>query len=98
MIQNRLTTAQAAVELIRDGDTVGLIGGGGLLEASCLFAAIERRFLSTGSPRALTLVHALGIGDRKTQCPWPHGRRPGDTLRADHHAVEPLHRLNGGTA
>jgi acyl CoA:acetate/3-ketoacid CoA transferase len=68
MAMNKFTTADAAAALIRDGDTVGLIGGGGgLVEASCLFAAVERRFLGTGSPRALTLIHALGIGDRKTK-------------------------------
>lgn len=39
-------------------------GGGGLMEATTLFAAIEARFLSTGGPRDLTLIHALGIGDR----------------------------------
>ena len=68
MVMDKFTTAEAAVARIRDGDTVGLIGGGGgLMEASCLFAAVERRFLGSGSPRALTLVHALGIGDRKTK-------------------------------
>ena len=51
--------------LIPDGATVGLIGGGGgLVEASLLHEAVERRFLSEGHPRNLTLVHALGIGDR----------------------------------
>jgi len=65
---DKFTTADAAVSLIKDGDTVALIGGGGgLVEASCLFAAVERRFLATGHPRALTAIHALGIGDRKSR-------------------------------
>ena len=65
---NKFTSAAAAVELIKDGDTVALIGGGGgLVEASALFAAVEKRFLETGHPRNLTAVHALGIGDRKTR-------------------------------
>ena len=65
---DKFMTADAAAALIRDGDTVGLIGGGGgLIEATCLFSAIERRFLTTGFPRNLTLVHSLGIGDRKTK-------------------------------
>jgi propionate CoA-transferase len=65
---DKFTTADDAVALIPDGATVALIGGGGgLVEASCLFAALERRFLDTGHPRALTVVHALGIGDRKTR-------------------------------
>ncbi|MDH3451958.1 MAG: acyl CoA:acetate/3-ketoacid CoA transferase, partial [Gammaproteobacteria bacterium] len=61
-------SAAAAAELVNDGDTVGLIGGGGgLVEASSLFAALENRFLDTGHPRELTCVHALGIGDRKSR-------------------------------
>jgi len=65
---SKFTTAEAAAALIRDGDTVALIGGGGgLVEASCLHEAIEKRFLTTGHPRALTVIHALGIGDRKTR-------------------------------
>ena len=51
--------------LIPDGATVGLIGGGGgLVEASLLHASVEKRFLDEGRPRDLTVVHALGIGDR----------------------------------
>jgi len=65
---DKFTTADAAVALVPDGATVALIGGGGgLVEASCLFEALERRFLATGHPRDLTVVHALGIGDRKTK-------------------------------
>lgn len=47
-----------------DGATVVLSGsGGGLQEPDHIAAAIERRFLQTGHPRGLTLVHGLGIGD-----------------------------------
>ena len=61
-------SAEAAVQLIEDGATVGLVGGGGgLVEASCLFAAVEKRFQETGHPRDLTCIHALGIGDRKSR-------------------------------
>ncbi|MCC6469269.1 MAG: acyl CoA:acetate/3-ketoacid CoA transferase, partial [Alphaproteobacteria bacterium] len=68
MPKSKFMSADEAVALIRDGDTVGLIGGGGgLVEASCLFAAVEKRFLSTGRPRDLSVIHALGIGDRKTR-------------------------------
>jgi propionate CoA-transferase len=66
MAINKFVTAQDAASLIRDGDTVALIGGGGgLVEASCLHAAIEARFLETRHPRGLTVIHSLGIGDRK---------------------------------
>jgi acyl CoA:acetate/3-ketoacid CoA transferase len=65
---NKFMPAEAAVAMIRDGDTVALIGGGGgLVEASCLHEAVEKRFLSTGHPRELAVIHALGIGDRKAR-------------------------------
>ncbi|HEY1244916.1 MAG TPA: CoA-transferase [Hyphomicrobiaceae bacterium] len=65
---DKFMSADAAVAMIGDDDTVALIGGGGgLVEASCLHEAVERRFLSTGRPRNLTVVHALGIGDRRSR-------------------------------
>ncbi|BAL27412.1 acyl CoA:acetate/3-ketoacid CoA transferase [Azoarcus sp. KH32C] len=68
MAINKFMSAADAVALVRDGDTVGLIGGGGgLVEASCIFAALEKRFLDTAQPRNLTVVHALGIGDKKSR-------------------------------
>ncbi|HXX82756.1 MAG TPA: CoA-transferase [Casimicrobiaceae bacterium] len=66
MTRGKFVTADQAAALIGDGVTVGLVGGGGgLMEASHVFAAIERRFLESRHPAELTLVHALGIGDRK---------------------------------
>ena len=66
-MKSKFMTADAAAALIEDGVTVALMGGGGgLMEATCLFQAVERRFLATQHPRGLTLVHALGIGDKKT--------------------------------
>ena len=68
MQDDKFMSAAQAVALIRDGDTVGLMGGGGgLMEASCLFEAVQARFLATQQPRRLTVVHALGIGDKKTK-------------------------------
>lgn len=65
---DKFVSVEDAVALISDGDTVGLVGGGGgLVEASCLFAAVEKRFLDTGHPRDLCVIHALGIGDGKTK-------------------------------
>ena len=61
-------TADEAIALIRDGDTVAIVGGGGgLMEAACLLAAVERRFLASGHPKNLALHHSLGVGDRKTR-------------------------------
>ncbi len=68
MPRNKFVTAEQAAALIEDGDTVGLIGGGGgLVEATCLHKAVEARFLETGHPRNLTCLHALGIGDRDSR-------------------------------
>ena len=68
MPRDKFMAPDAAIAMIRDGDTVCVVGGGGgLMEASCLFSAVERRFLDSGHPRDLTVVHSLGIGDRKTR-------------------------------
>jgi acyl CoA:acetate/3-ketoacid CoA transferase len=68
MPRAQFLSSDQTAELIRDGDTVALIGGGGgLVEAASLHEAVERRFLATGAPRGLSLVHSLGLGDRKTR-------------------------------
>ena len=54
-----------AVALVRDGDTVASTGYGGNGTPDHLFLELERRFLDTGGPRRLTLVHAGGQGDGK---------------------------------
>ncbi len=67
MSRAQFLTSDDAIALIRDNDTVALVGGGGgLMEAGALFAAVERRFLDTATPRNLSLLHSLGIGDRKS--------------------------------
>lgn len=49
---------------IFDGAVIAFSGsGGGLQEADYIAAAIEQRFLATGHPRDLTLIHGVGIGD-----------------------------------
>ena len=64
----KFMTAAEAANLIQDGDTVALMGGGGgLMEATHLFEAVQTRFQTSRTPRNLTLVHALGIGDKKTK-------------------------------
>ncbi len=64
-MKNKLIRAEQAAQLIPDGATLGTIGGGGgLVEADALLAAIEARFLESGRPRGLRVVHSLGIGDR----------------------------------
>lgn len=68
MSKVKFMSAAEAAALIAEGDTIGLVGGGGgLVEASLLHEAVERRFLETGQPTGLTCIHALGIGDRQTR-------------------------------
>ena len=63
----RFLDADAAARAVPDGAVLALTGsGGGILEADHVFAALERRFLSEGHPRDLTVVHGLGIGDGPT--------------------------------
>ena len=65
MQRTRFLSAADAAALVKDGDTVAISGNGaGMISAEAVFAALERRFLDTGHPRDLTLVHSLGIGDR----------------------------------
>ncbi|MBL8312005.1 MAG: acyl CoA:acetate/3-ketoacid CoA transferase [Burkholderiales bacterium] len=67
-MKSKFVSADEAAALINDRDTVALMGGGGgLMEATCLFQAVERRFLGSAHPRNLTLVHALGIGDKQSR-------------------------------
>ncbi len=65
MSTTRFLSPTEAAALIDDGDTVAISGNGaGMISAESVFAAIEERFLETGHPRDLTLVHSLGLGDR----------------------------------
>lgn len=65
-MSDKFMSAAAAVALVPDGATLALTGGGGgLCEAMLLQEAIEARFLDTGHPRDMTLIHALGIGNRR---------------------------------
>jgi acyl CoA:acetate/3-ketoacid CoA transferase len=65
MRATRFLNAADAAALIEDGDTVAISGNGaGMISAEAVFAALEKRFLETGHPCGLTLVHSLGLGDR----------------------------------
>jgi propionate CoA-transferase len=62
----RVISASEAASLVEPGDNVLVSGsGGGHGVPEAILEAIETRFLETGAPRDLCLIHAVGIGDRK---------------------------------
>lgn len=64
-MRDKTMSAAQAAGLIKDGATVVVTGsGGGLVEPDAVFEAAEHRFLNGEGAAALTLVHALGLGDR----------------------------------
>jgi propionate CoA-transferase len=65
MPRGKVLSVADAVALVRDGDTVATTGYGGNGTPDQLVLELERRFLDTGAPRGLTLVHAGGQGDGK---------------------------------
>ena len=63
----RFLDAADAAAMVKDGDTVAICGNGaGMISGEAIFEALEKRFLETGHPRDLTLVHSLGLGDRES--------------------------------
>ncbi len=62
----KIMAAADAVRLVQDRDTVVLVGsGGGVMEPGLLLRALQARYVETGHPRDLTLVHITGVGDRE---------------------------------
>ncbi|GFI60972.1 acetate CoA-transferase YdiF [Clostridiales bacterium] len=84
MRQVKVLSADEAVMLVKDGDTVSTNGFVGSVMPEALTGALERRFLESGSPKNLTCLYAAGQGNR-------------DGSGADHFAHEGMtKRVIGG--
>ena len=61
--KGKVVSAEEAVRVIRDGDTVATGGFVGIGFAEELAIALETYFIKNGKPRNLTLLYAAGQGD-----------------------------------
>lgn len=75
----KLITARQAVDQVEDGAWLVTSGFQMIAHAEELSVALERRFLETGAPRGLTLMHGGG-----------QGQAGGDTLGLVHYSHENL--------
>jgi propionate CoA-transferase len=60
---HKIVSSEAAIAIIQDGDVLATTGYGGHGVPELLLAALEKRFIETGTPSRLTLVHSTGQGD-----------------------------------
>lgn len=67
MKKGKVVTAEEAIELIRDGDTIVTAGFVGVGFAEELAITLKERFLKTGAPRNLTLTYPAGQGDGQSK-------------------------------
>jgi propionate CoA-transferase len=66
-MKNKRVSAEQAVALVHDGDTLVFSGFGVVGVPDELSVALEQRFLEGGAPRNLTLLFGGGPGDGKDQ-------------------------------
>jgi propionate CoA-transferase len=62
-VLKKVIPVEDAVSVVHDGDVIATSGYGGHGMPEQLIVALEKRFLETGAPKGLTLVHATGQGD-----------------------------------
>lgn len=69
----KIITADRAVRLIASGSTIAIGGtGSGHLVPETILASLERRYVETGAPQALIVVHTMGLGDNATNAGIGH--------------------------
>ena len=66
-VLKKVIPVEDAISVLHDGDVLATSGYGGHGMPEQLLVALEQRFLATGTPRGLTLVHATGQGDAKAK-------------------------------
>jgi len=66
-MKDKVVTAEQAVSLVRDRDTLSSVGFVQSCVPEALLKALERRYLDTGSPENLSLFATAGQGDSKTK-------------------------------
>ena len=64
--KEKVVSAEEAVKIIKDGDTVATEGFVGAGFAEEIAIALEEQFLKTGSPRNISIMYAAGQGDGAT--------------------------------
>ena len=60
MKKPKFVTGEEAAAMIKDDSTIATIGMTLVSASETILKAIEKRFLETGSPNHLTLVHSCG--------------------------------------
>lgn len=87
----KILTAEQAVDLVKDGDTLVTSGFVGNCNPEALNKAIEKKFLETGAPKDLTLFYAASQGDRSGKTGGDHYAHKGFLKRviAAHYATAP---------
>lgn len=66
-MRDKIVTADEAISLVRDRDTLSSCGFVQSCVPEALLKALERRYLKTGTPRNLSLFATAGQGDSKTK-------------------------------
>ena len=65
MLKANFITADEAARKVKDGDTVCSIAMTLVSVSESILKALEKRFLESGHPSNLTLLHSCGQRDRK---------------------------------